>query len=116
MTFLLQNFHPKSVKERHLEVAIQVLAEFENGDYKVAYGIDLREDKDIRHTTWGRGSKTKKAVQPYPVWRQPAKDYYWQRDMHDLHDHGNCQTNCKKFSGLDYLMAYYTGKLYEILE
>lgn len=116
LTFLLKNFHPKSIKDKHLEVAVQVLAEFEPGDYKVGYGIDLREDKDIRHTTWGRGSKKKKAVQPYPVWRQPAKDYYWQRDPHDLHDHGTCTVNCKKFSGLDYLVAYYTGKLYDILE
>ena len=113
LTALLNEYYPKRIKQKHLDAANTVMHEFST-NHKIGTEVDLTDDTDIRHVKWGKKSRPYKAIQPYPVWRQAAKDYYWQRDPHDLYDHRGCKTNCKKFSGLDFLIAYYIGKTYNI--
>lgn len=115
LTAILYKHHPKSIEEKHIRAAMITLNEFST-DHKIGYGVNLENEPDIDKVLWGRGSKTLRAIQPYPVWRQPAKDYYWQRDPHDLRDHGTCQIRCKEFSGLDFLMSYYVGKMYGLIQ
>ena len=115
LTAILYKHYPKIIKEKHIKAALITLNEFST-NHKIAYGINLENDPHIYKVTWGKGSKKLKAIQPYPVWKQPAKDYYWQRDPHDLKDHGTCQVNCKSFSGLDFLMAFYVSKTYGLIK
>lgn len=106
-TFIVEKYVPKIVNQRQKDKAIQVLNEFST-DKKVGVEVDLRKDTSFRHVTWDGD----KSVQPYPVWKAPAKNYQWQRDPHDTYDHLGCHDNCEAYSGVDFLIAYYIGKQY----
>ncbi len=110
MTYILAHYHRKSVKDKHLDIAKKVLREFST-KHKVEHEVDLIDDTLIDKTKWYRkpGDRAYRAVQPYPMWMRAANDYDWQRDPHKVL--GGCNA-CKEYSGLDFLMAYYTGRLY----
>jgi len=105
-TYLMYKNCPKKITVKDLAIAKKTLDEFST-DKKVATNIDLTTDTTIRHTKWDGP----KGVQPYPVWQRPAGDYIWQRNPYELigGDAGN------EYSGLDFLIAYYMGKLYVAL-
>jgi hypothetical protein len=107
LIFLAAHFTPKIVDSHRLSWGTKTLQEFSYEAKINGHPTDLTEDKSIRHTRWDGP----RAVQPYPVWQQGAKDYYWQRDPRKLIDGDN-----KKFNGLDFLIAYYMGLSYNLIQ
>lgn len=110
LTIMVFHINSKIVKQRQLDRALSVLNEFST-NHKLGVPIDLRAETSIRKVTWGE----LKAVEPYPVWQQPAKDYYWQRDPHGLKDWLWCTTPYNEFTGVDFLIAYYMGRLHGVI-
>lgn len=110
-TFLMMRFAPKSVRDRQKPWGVNTLKEFSVDQKENAASVDLTSDTSIRHVNWGGP----RAAQPYPTWQQPAEDYKWQRDPHLLSDNVGCEPNCKHFSGLDFLIAYYIGLNYNFI-
>lgn len=110
-TFIVAQFVPKVVKGRQLDKATQVLNEFST-DKKVGVEVDLTNDKDFDHVRWDGPQ----SVQPYPAWKAPAKNYQWQRDPHNIGDHFGCHDNCERYSGVDFLIAYYIGRGYGFIQ
>lgn len=106
-TYELYHVYPKSVNARQLDKGTQVLNEFSTNK-KSGNSVDLSNDTAIRKVRWDGP----KAVQPYPMWQQPSADYAWQRDHHEVVG-GDSNT---KYSGLDFLIAYYLGKGYGIIK
>jgi hypothetical protein len=107
LTFMVSNASSKTVKQKYLDKATQVLNEFST-DLKLAQPVDLREETSIRKVTWGE----LKASQPYPVWQRAATDFAWQRNPHSIKDFLGSSPPYTEFTGLDFLLAYYIGRLH----
>lgn len=107
LTYIFHHVYPKAVNARQLQKGKQTLQEFAT-DMKVDHAVDLTGDPEIHKTNWDG----KKAVQPYPVWARPPSDFIWQRDHHEVLG-GGC---CTKYSGLDFLLAYYVGLSYGYID
>lgn len=110
-TYIVKQYIPKIVNDRQLIKAKQVLYEFSTNKKK-AVEVDLRQDRSFRHVKWDGD----KSMQPYPVWKAPSKNYQWQRDPHDTIDHLGAHQNCQRFTGLDFLIAYYMGREYKFIQ
>jgi len=60
-------------------------------------------------------SRTVEAVTPAPIYQRPPSDNIWKNNPFRVHG-GNIATHPVEFSGSDFILAYWLGRMYELIK